>query len=148
MACNISNLARHTCIASIDLTNFYKRHSIFPYPLLFDWQRKCHHTQWNKVDLKYLPSSENLIDVYSCIGDKFLLPDLTLKTKRKDIRSKIHNLHIYRLKRAAINTLSSPDLNPASVHDVSGSGCSIQVVLWVKMDAHIDTKMLAFDWLL
>ena len=28
MACNISNLARHTCIASIDLTNFYKRHSI------------------------------------------------------------------------------------------------------------------------
>ena len=29
MACNISNLACHTCIASIDLTNFYKRHSIF-----------------------------------------------------------------------------------------------------------------------
>ena len=28
MACNISNLARHTCIASIDLTNFYKRHFI------------------------------------------------------------------------------------------------------------------------
>ena len=28
MACNILNLARHTCIASIDLTNFYKRHSI------------------------------------------------------------------------------------------------------------------------
>ena len=28
MACNISNLACHTRIASIDLTNFYKRHSI------------------------------------------------------------------------------------------------------------------------
>ena len=39
----------------------------FPYPLLFDWQRKCHHTPWNKVNLKYLPSSDNLIAVYSCI---------------------------------------------------------------------------------
>ena len=28
MACNISNLAHHTCIASVDLTHFYKRHSI------------------------------------------------------------------------------------------------------------------------
>ena len=28
MTCNISNLAHHACIASIDLTNFYKRHSI------------------------------------------------------------------------------------------------------------------------
>ena len=28
MACNISNLARHTRIAWIDVTNFYKRHSI------------------------------------------------------------------------------------------------------------------------
>ena len=28
MACNISNLARHTCIASIDLKNFYKQHTI------------------------------------------------------------------------------------------------------------------------
>ena len=39
----------------------------FPYPLLFDWQRKCHHTPQNKVDLKYLLSPHNLIAVYSCI---------------------------------------------------------------------------------
>ena len=34
MACNISNLASHTCIASIDLTNFYKRHSVGLSPLV------------------------------------------------------------------------------------------------------------------
>ena len=34
-------------------------------PLLFDWQRKCHHTPQNKGDLKYLLSP--LIAVYSCI---------------------------------------------------------------------------------
>ena len=39
----------------------------FPYPLLFDWQRKCHHTPQNKVDLKYLLSPHNLIAVYFCI---------------------------------------------------------------------------------
>ena len=39
----------------------------FPYTLLFDWQRKCHQTPKNKIDLKYLPSPHNLIAVYSCI---------------------------------------------------------------------------------
>ena len=33
-------------------------------PLLFDWQRKCHHTPLNKVGLKYLLSPHNLFAVY------------------------------------------------------------------------------------
>ena len=39
----------------------------FPYPMLFDWQRKCHYTTKNKFDLKYLRSYNNLITIYSCI---------------------------------------------------------------------------------
>ena len=49
MACNISNLARHTCISSIDLTNFYKRHSIY---FFIDWF------------LKFWPNRE----LHSCTG--------------------------------------------------------------------------------
>ena len=114
-------------------------------PLLFDRQRKCHQTSWNKVDLKYLPSSNNIVSVYFHQGNKCLLqqggrqldkwithwcrrletaysinqtlcrvywiilsiPDLTWRlTKRLYIPIKYW-------KTAGINTLPSPDLNPA-----------------------------------
>ena len=38
-----------------------------PNPLSFDWQRNCYQTPPNKVDLKYLASTHNLIAIYSCV---------------------------------------------------------------------------------
>ena len=84
MACNISNLARHTCIASIDVTNFYKRHSIVmpdPYTIKhLSSEMDCDHSAWETPWYSdNLQSHEIILDVekipnyhQNCIRTSFL----------------------------------------------------------------------------
>ena len=72
--------------------------------LLFDWQRKCHHTLWNKVGLKY----HNLIAAYSCIeGTTFASAGM----QTNEINTGIYLIDAGGLKQGVLNNLVNPRLD-------------------------------------